>query len=239
VGRSAQRILCVGPEIRDKAVARLAPRNRTEVFVNGIDTSRFGARRPGERESARAALDIAPGQTVLLLFAWDWHRKGGTLLLETVLELRRRGSEVLALVVTTDSEAELQVRRLGLETSVRVIAPRDDARQLYIAADLFISPSTAEGMPFAVLEALASGTPVIASNIPSHRFVADQLSACCVVERDPRSFASAIEAELARDHEARRACLHRGRREIEAKYSLSHWSERLVELYSELLEEVR
>jgi glycosyltransferase involved in cell wall biosynthesis len=235
IGRSVQRILCVGPEIRSKAVARLAAPARTEVFVNGVDTARFATRRAGEREAARAALGVAPDAAVLLLFGWDWQRKGGPLLLETVRELRRRGSEVVALIVGANVEAREEARQFGVETAVQMSAPQDDARLLYTAADVFIAASTAEGMPFAMLEALACGTPVIASAIPSHRFAQGSLPACRVVERRGHAFADAVTAELAADPADRAMRLQRSRAEIEREYSLTRWSERLTELYDHLL----
>lgn len=234
IGHSVDRILCVSPEIREKAVARMAPAGRTDVFPNAIDVTRFSPIESAARAAARAQLNLPRDRVVLLLFAWDWERKGGALLLETVLELRRRGRDVLAMVIGSESEAREGARRLDLADAIRPMAPFDDPRVLYAAADIFISPSTAEGMPFSLLEALSCGTPVVASDIPSQRFVGP-LPACRLAPRRAAAFSDAIETELDAGADDRRARLQSSRTQIEREHSLGPWAERLADRFSQVL----
>jgi glycosyltransferase involved in cell wall biosynthesis len=235
IARNVDRILCVSPEIRDKAVGRMAPADRTELFPNAIDVDRFLPIEEGARSAARSRLDLPPEIVVLLLFGWDWERKGGTLLIETVQELRRRGRDVLAIVVGSEPQAREAAQQHGVASAIRTMQPFGDSRVLYAVADLFISASTAEGMPFSVLEALSCGTPVVASDIPSHRYVARNLPACRLAERTAAEFSDAIEIELDVPAENRRARLEQSRRQIELHHSLVHWSDRLIATYSQVL----
>ncbi len=235
IGRNVDRILCVSPEIREKAVARMAPAGRTELFPNAIDVTRFSPIESAAREAARARLGLPPDRLVLLLFAWDWEGKGGALLLETVQELRRRGRDLLAVVIGSEPEAREGAKELGLDDAIRPMAPMNDTRVLYAAADIFISASTAEGMPFSLLEALSCGTPVVASDIPSQRFVGASLPACRLAPRLAAAFSDAIETEFDAGADDRRARLKTSRALIEREHSLGPWSERLAETYAQVL----
>jgi len=234
-GRLTDRILCVAPQIREKAVRRLAPARRTEVLTNGIDVSRFAPppaqARLKRRSETRERLGVPQDRTVLLMFAWDWETKGGELLLETVRELRARSRDVHAVIVGSQDTAQSEARVRGVEDLVHPIGPVQDTPALYGAVDLFIAGSVAEGMPFSLLEAVAAGTPVLASDIPGHRFAARSLPACRLAPRLPGAFADAIEAEIAADDNDRERRLAQSRTWIEQELSLSSWSQRLGEVY--------
>ena len=236
-GRMTDRILCVGAQIREDAVRRLAPSGRTQVFLNGIDVNRYTTIQNSERNAARTRMRLPPDRTVLVLFAWDWERKGGPLMLETVRELRRRGREPLALLIGAPELACRSAHQLGVEDDVQCIPPVDDTSRLYAVADVFVSASTAEGLPFAMLEALCSGVPVVASDIPAHRDVSSGLPGCRLAPREPGALATAIETELdgGADRDSRLAT---SRAEIVKSFSLPAWSERLLGVYDEVLDEV-
>jgi glycosyltransferase involved in cell wall biosynthesis len=99
-----------------------------------------------------------------------------------------------------------------------------------------VSTSPAEGgIPFAIIEALCSGTPVVATDIPPHRQVGRDISACRLVPSDPDSLASGIVTTLERDpaDAAAEATLARSR--ILERYGLEDWVERMFQRYEEIL----
>jgi glycosyltransferase involved in cell wall biosynthesis len=227
--RSVERILCVGPEVRDRAIARFASRERTVLFPNGIDLQRYPAQGAAARSAARARLGLEDAGSVLAFFGWDWETKGGPLFMDVLGELARRGREVTALVVGAD-------QRVGASRATGVVAlpSAEDACDFYAAADVFIAASVAEGFSFALVEALASGTPVVASDIRGHRYSGDGLPACSFAARTPAAFADAIEAELDSPSSERAARLAASRTRIAQTLTLERWSERLDALYDEL-----
>jgi glycosyltransferase involved in cell wall biosynthesis len=234
LGRAADRLLCVGPEIEHAVRARLAPPGRTRLFPNGIDFEHFVPPDAAERAAARAQLELPPAATVLVSFVWDWERKGGPLFLDAVARLRARGRDVIAAPVVLGKRLQALAAEHAHDAAVRPLEASDDVRPLYAAADVFVTASRAEGMPFAMLEALACGTPVVASDIPSHSFVGDDLPARRLAARDGASIAAAIEAELDDASEARAARVGATRARLEERFSLAGWRERLMTLYSEL-----
>jgi glycosyltransferase involved in cell wall biosynthesis len=239
-GRMVQRILCVGPEVEAGARRRLAPARRMLRFANGIDLERFRALEEHERRAARERLAFPADAAVLVAFLWEWQHKGGDLFLAAAELLRSRGREVIAVPVTLSGAipaavADGRVRPLaaGPDGRVRPLAAGTDVLTILAAADVFVAASRAEGggPPFSVLESLATGTPVVASDIPGHRVLAGA-PALRLAKREAASLADAIAAELdARPTLRARAKATRAQLQ---RFSLAAWGERLGDLYAEL-----
>jgi glycosyltransferase involved in cell wall biosynthesis len=224
-------ILCVAPHIADEIRRRGAPPQRTLYLPNAIDTRRFRPPRPEERQQARAALGLPSERPVVLHYGWAWHRKGGDLFCAAVAELRRRGVEVIPATVGAGPDATMDARRYGIEDALVSLPPMEDVRQLLAAADVLALPSRAEGMPFAVLESLASEVPVVAGDIPGQTVEAD-LAAYRTVPLEPRALADAIAEQLGASDEARATA----RAHIEARRSLTAWAEQTHAIYDAILD---
>ena len=233
-GRGAARILCVGPHL-EATVRRRGGGSRVLTFSNAIDVERFSPVSALERERARRRLGLPLSAQVLLHLAWDWRQKGGDLLLSALRHLSRESLSPLVLTVGAAAEGRRAARDAGLEANVRVLAPVEDARSLYAACDVLVVPSRGEGAPFAVLEALAMGMPVIATRAPGLSDLEGR-PGCRVVARDAQELAQAI-AETLRapiSDEERRAA----RAWVEAGHDLSLWASRLLALYEHVLAEL-
>jgi glycosyltransferase involved in cell wall biosynthesis len=129
-------------------------------------------------------------------------------------------------------ELERRVARLGLTERVRFagFVDHDRIHEAYAAADLFVMPSLAEGLPVALVEALGAGLPVIASDIAEHRQVAPDGVLSLVAVGDPAAIATAI-SELAADPARRAEMRRRGREIAESTYT---W-ERVTDAFEALL----
>lgn len=238
-GRLVDGILCVNPEIAEDARRRGAPAKRTEYFPNAIDTGRFNPASEEERARTRAALGLPRDQVVLLHFGWDWRRKGGDLFLEAAAALRKAGVDAVAATVRGDGPARADMRRLALgEPAVRILEPVDDVRTLFAAADVFVSPSRAEGMTFAVIESLASGVPVVASDVSGHRIVGGDLAACRLTALDGASVAKEIRSLLARSPPQAASDADEARSRVCRDFDLKHWGDRLGARYEQALTSV-
>jgi glycosyltransferase involved in cell wall biosynthesis len=236
-GRRVGAILCVAPHLA-ALVGRMAPRGRTRFFPNGIDTAEFAPTTAERREAARAELGVPDNGAVLAHLGWDWSVKGGDILLEAVHALREQGRPVVAITRAGDPEAAVADRdRLGLGDAVRVLGQVDRIQSVYEAADVFVSSSRKEGMPFAVLEALLSGVPVVASDIPGHALIADRFPGCRLVPGDPAGVARVIADVLDTDREELALQTSEGARLIRERMGLEAWTARLFELYGGLLPE--
>ena len=219
-GRRVDQILCVSAELADVVAARGAPRDRVAYVPNAIGAERFRLAAQAEREEARRALGVRPGQHVLVHFGWDWHRKGGDLFCAAVARLREAGRDVVGITVGGRDEAG---------PAVRTVSPREDVRTFYAAANVFMSPSRAEGTPYSVLEAILTGTAVVASDIPGHRDVS--APACVLAPLDAGALAGAAAALLDRPPSVVGSDARGGHDWVRMNRGLAAWTAALMDRY--------
>jgi glycosyltransferase involved in cell wall biosynthesis len=97
-------------------------------------------------------------------------------------------------VIAGDGPLHESVRRAATHPRVHVCGHVDEREkwEWYAAADLFVSVSAYEGLPMATLEALASGTPVVLSDIPAHRHILEEYDGCGELLDSGTAFANSI-----------------------------------------------
>lgn len=212
---------------------------RIDVIGNGVDVQAF-APSTDAREATRRLLDIAPHQVVVITVA-RLVREKGLLDLADAAGLGR--DDIVYLIVgqslrsdRTTIEAELEAhpvhQRLGGRW--RLLGHREDVPDLLRAADIFALPTWREGLPRSVIEAMAAGLPVIASDIPACReLVEPNVTGLLTPTRDPAALADAI-GELAGAPD-RRAAMGAQARERALE---RHDERRIIERQIELLDRV-
>ena len=231
------RIVCVSSHLAEEVVRRGAPRAKVVVYPNSIDGRRFPVVTAPEREQARQELGLAPDAEVLLHFSWDWWVKGGDLLLRAVKHLvPSRASQLVAVTVGDTEAARAASRELGLGDLVRALAARPDVRPLYAAADVFVASSRAEGggSPAAVLEALASGLPVVATRIPGHMRPPADIPVYRLADLDAASIAREI-AYVLDNMGAMRSAARAAREQLRTSLDIDAWADGMCELYADAL----
>jgi len=131
---------------------------------NGVDIKRFESQaRLQRRSAARADLNLVPGTFALLLIGNDWRNKGLQTLIEALNECRDLPIQLLVVGKDNVRPFVATIQRLELSDRVRFLAPSADVMQFYSAADAYAGPSLEDAYGLPVLEAMASGLPVIAS----------------------------------------------------------------------------
>jgi len=220
---------------------------RAELVSNGVDTSRYRpARDAAERLADRARFELGDRFTVLTIGGIE-PRKGSLTLLEGFARLRALAPELDPLLVVAggatlfDYRHEVhrfhaRVASLGLADAVRVLGslPDDEIESLYRAGDAFAFPSTKEGFGLAALEALASGLPVVATELDEFAtFLEDGQSALLVPVGDGEALGAAL-ARLARSP-ASRAELRAGGQHVAAEYTWDRAATAHERVYGELL----
>jgi glycosyltransferase involved in cell wall biosynthesis len=131
---------------------------------NGVDVKRFEPQaRLQRRSAARAELNLVPETFVLLLIGNDWRKKGLQALIEALDECQDLPIQLLVVGKDDVKPFESTIYRLGLLDRVRFLAPSEDVMKFYAAADAYAGPSLEDAYGLPVIEAMASGLPVIAS----------------------------------------------------------------------------
>jgi D-inositol-3-phosphate glycosyltransferase len=129
-----------------------------------------------------------------------------------------------------------QVKRLGLGEQVLFLGrfAREDLEAGYEAADLFVLPSLGEGLPLALLEAMAHGRCILATDVPGNRdVVTDGVNGALVEARNPEALARKID-ELLADDNLRTSLGAQARRDVEQNYNSSVVLNKILDVYREV-----
>ncbi len=216
----AKQVFAVSESLRRVAVSVGIAAERVRVVGNGVDLHKFS---PLPRAEARRALGLDAEVPVLVTVGALVERKGFHRVIELLPALRRRFPGLVYLAVggaspEGDMSAQLQrqVQSLGLDDAVRFLGPLP-AEQLRVplsAADLFVLPTRNEGWANVLLEAMACGVPVVATDVGGNAEVVCDLKLGTIVPfGDSARLQQAIENALCaswdtatiRDHASRNA----------------------------------
>ena len=181
-----------------RAVARdmaaEVPANRLSVILNGVEPT--AAKR--SRADVRAELGIDNSETVGIIVARIDAMKGHDDLIQAWAQLHATGKKAV-LLIAGDGEARMAREKLtrdcGLDAQqVQFLGFRSDAPDLLAACDFFLLPSLTEGLPLSILEAMAQGLPIVATDVGGiPELVADGVHGLLVPPKNPDLLASAIE----------------------------------------------
>jgi glycosyltransferase involved in cell wall biosynthesis len=165
--QEADRITAVSHEVRSAWLRSGSRRHlNSEVVWNGVEIPALS----GDsltRARVRQELELDERELALIAVGNLHHRKGHAVLLQAFEKARLGHTSVLLLVGDGPLLAELETmaRSLGIGGRVRFLGRRRDVEDLLFASDVFVLPSLAEGLPMALLEAMARGLPCIASAV--------------------------------------------------------------------------
>lgn len=201
----ADGVTTVCAALKDAMCALGIPGERIDVVRHGVDAQLF--RPPGERERLRARLGFR--RRTLLGVGNLVESKGYAI---AVRALARMPETDLVVIGQGEEEASLRalVDELGLGERVRLIGHVHQAqlREYYGAADALVVPSSREGIPNVSLEAMACGTPVIATAVGGlPEVVSEPAAGVLMRERSPQALARAAAClfTVPRDESATRA----------------------------------
>jgi glycosyltransferase involved in cell wall biosynthesis len=234
--RSVTRFHAVSRHVAEQMGQRLRiPQGRIDVVPRGRDPHLLGSRSPERRRAARAGLGLDPGIPLVLAAARHEAQKGlDTLVDAFAAVLGVLPNARLALAGREGGQTprlHAMVERLGLGHAVRFLGARDDVPELLSGADVFVLPSRWEGLPGALLEAMALEAPIVASDLPMVReAVTDGLTARLVPVDQPAALAGAIVDVLGdRGGVADRAA--RARVAFLDRFTIERAADGMVELY--------
>lgn len=212
-------------------------RERARVIPNGVDTARFRPL-PEAREGLRRELGLGDAFAWLAVGRFELAKDYPNMLGAFAQVLRQRPDSLLLLVGkgSLQLETEALARMLGLEGRVRFLGVRRDVPELMSAVDGYVLSSAWEGMPVVLLEAGASGIPIVATAVGGNpEVVLDGRTGFLVPPGDPAGLAKAMLRLAALPPDQRRRLGELGREHIDARYGLHHIIDLWEELYRDLL----
>lgn len=166
------------------------------VIPNGVDVEQY--QHAMSRDQLRKAFGLAPGRRVIGSVGRLEYQKGFDILLEACAALPQRNWDLL-LIGEGSEKAQLQQQAasLGIQECVHLVGYRRDVPLLLGALDLYVHPARFEGMPNALLEAMAAGCPIVASAADGNReLISDDIHGWLVPVADVPLLTQTIQAAL-------------------------------------------
>jgi glycosyltransferase involved in cell wall biosynthesis len=230
--RTADAFVAVSRAIRDELASAGAPAARIWSIPNGVDTARFRDASADERAALRAALALPQGPLAVYTGRLSIEKGVDVLLDAWPHVLARAPAARLCVVGSGPEDASLRARaqRLGVAGAVVFAGGVQDTAPWLRAADAAVLPSRTEGMPVALLEAMACALPCVATAVGGSREVLDAATGWPVPSEDPPALAAAV-AEALGGGAAARARGEAARAHVAKRYALDRIADEFLLLY--------
>ena len=232
-------LIVVSDQVKESAIELVGPRIRDRITVisNGCDIEQYG--QPVDRAQVRSQLGLAADCRLIAVVGTLKKVKGHRYLIEAMSTLVPRYPDLHALLIgdgELKADLRLGVSELGLDRHVHFLGSRHDIPQLLAASDLFVLPSLWEGLSMALLEAMATGLPIVASAVSGTvQAIKPNEGGLLVPPGDVQALASAIDQLLSAPERARSMGAV-ARQRVEAEFSASRQAREHMAAYHRALD---
>ncbi len=214
---------------------------KIHVIYNGVDVQKFKPR--PDRTELRREFGLENEKKIVLFVGRLYHRKGLEILLRSIPPLLQEFSDVKFVISGTgfkEKEESLRnlTKQLDIEDHVtfRGYVPDEKLPNLYSASDIFVLPAIYENFPFAILEAQATGLPVISTKVGGiPEFLVDNENGFLIDPGDSTQLTQRV-LTLLQDPKLAKEMGNRGRKLIEEKFAWHLITSQVIDLYHKLLE---
>lgn len=236
----ADRLLAVCSQLGDRMANTVAvPRRSIQTIRNGVNVQRFQGQ---HRDEARTRLGLPADALIVGTVGRLADVKDHATLLDALQLLTTDRIPVLGVIAgdgPLKSSLASSIVARGLQDRVRLLGYRADVETVLAALDIFVLSSQSEGLPMAILEAMASGLPVVSTRVGGVEEVLEEGRTGLLVEpRSPDALAKAI-AHLAGDRQRRERMGSAGRERARREFSLEAMVADYERLYWEVARERR
>ena len=214
---------------------------KIHVIYNGVDVQKFKPR--PDRTELRRDFGLEAEKKIVLFVGRLYHRKGLEILLRSIPPVLQEFSDVKFVISGKgfkEKEESLRnlAKQLDIEDHVTFMGyvPDEKLPNLYSASDIFVLPAIYENFPFAILEAQATGLPVISTKVGGiPEFLVDNENGFLIDPGDSAQLTQRVLA-LLQDPKLAKEMGMRGRKLIEEKFSWRLITNQVIDLYHKLLE---
>ena len=200
----------------------------------GIDLDKFRKKEP-TRQEIRNKLGIPESKIILMSVGELTKRKNHMVMIEALARLKEYD---ILYVICGDGPLKAQLRakaeELGVRDRLKLLGFRKDIAELHKAADIFVFPSLQEGLPVAVMEAMASGLPIVASKIRGNEdLISNNQGGYLINPKDSEQIAKAIEKMI--QNPEKREKMEKRNLEIITKYGQETVLQKMDEFFDEIV----
>lgn len=192
-----------------------------EYVPNGIQTSRIDLKQ----------IDQNVERSYMLMFGWEVYRKGVDILVKAIKTLTDK--ENLKIKIVGQDECESYLTQENMPKVLAFSRPVSDINELYKEAIAFVHVSRAEGLSYALLEAIYAGLPVICSDIPENLFAQEFRNVMWIRNESADDLKDALLNVSSENFTIKQSDITYNRELIKKKYSVTSWIERIQNYYFE------
>lgn len=219
------------------------PDDKISVIYNSVDLMRFsGSNNPKAREGERHRWDLPADGLIVGGVGRLHYQKNFPLFLEVAAEVCARFPQALFVIAGEGPERaalEDMTRKLGIASRVRFLGFVRDMPELYQSLDLLLLTSHFEGTPLTVLEAMAMGVPVVASQVDGVAEVLENGRDAVLIPPGRRDLFVAEICRVLRDRSLRQRLAQAGQKKVRQGFSAEAMVRRVEALYLQYLENGR
>ncbi len=225
--------VAISREIEDELAKRGVQPQKRMIIPNGVDTDLFAPASESEKKSIRTELRL-PEQALLVVYVGRLvAEKRVDSLLALWNDVRLETPDAYLVIVGSGAE-EARLKEIPAG-GVQFVGQSRDTRRYLRASDLFVLPSSTEGLSVSLLEAMSTGLPVLATSVGGSQDVIQHGSNGYLIAPDkPEELRQGLQT-LLKNHELRKRLGSNGRLRIVSNYSLDLDADRLAALYDRLL----
>jgi glycosyltransferase involved in cell wall biosynthesis len=236
--RMADKVITVCGPFRDELIQKGVSDKRIEVLHNSVrEATKVG---DDARERLRQRLSIGNDERVLLAVGRLSREKAHSDLLVAAAHLRRNYPQLnFKLLIVGEGPELVHLKRiieeLDLDASVILVGQVEDTSPYYAIADALVLPSHSEGSPNVLLEGLAFGVPIVATDVGGvPEMITNGANGLLVTARDPTALAERMAEVLSNSALAARLVTE-GKRRVRDEYSPEAYRTRLISIYYDVL----
>lgn len=238
-GRVTDRMIVLNDA--DAAIARDqlgVSEHRLALLPNGVDVDTYAPATPERRKALRQSIFgiVAPDHVIVGMVGRLWLQKNPQCFVRAAIRVAAQRRNISFFMVGDgEFRAELttMIQASDHADRIRILGWRSDVPDLLKALDVMVLPSRWEGMPLAILEAMSSAVPVVASDIPGNHHLVDDGSDGRLFPLDDDEALAAALINLVDDAAKRSRFSAQARSKVLAKYTLSARMDKIAAIYED------
>lgn len=229
-------VICVSQDLYNACRKLNVSPDQLHLIDNAIVAEDYDASPPSKQE--RASVGVHDNRILLGACGRLSEEKGFDLLIEAVTDLVKNEEQDIGLIIAGDGHLkptlQEQINQAGMADRIQLLGFLSDPGQLYRAIDVFVLSSLREGLPNVVLEAMASGHPVLTTRVNGiPRLVQNQKNGLIVNCGSKKELHSGLRTLLS-DQSLRSRLAAAGRKTVEQEFSFQRRMELMVQVYETL-----
>ncbi|MEG6523544.1 glycosyltransferase family 4 protein [Desulfotomaculum sp. 1211_IL3151] len=235
LARFTDRIITVSDALKQELVEKEEiSLSRLTTIYNGIEIEKFN--QEFDKEEIKKELKLPPSGVVIGTIARLAPQKGVAYLLKAASLLKEYN---ITLLIVGDGplrqQLEEEALELGLGNRAIFAGMRENIEEIYAVLDIFVLPSVTEGLPLAILEAMAAAKPVVATRVGGvPEAILEGKTGLVVSPKDPEALAVAL-AGLLGERELLSRMGKNGLKHVNDKFTITLMVQKTLDLYSQLL----